>query len=163
MTTTLLNQENALAIDETVPFIALTIGLRTNLAALAESGRRASQQLQAEATRLGLDASVAAHWLYTGLSGHPDDDFDLDIALPISSSIVGTPGSSFAIRAIPAFHCATHTYTGSWNNLAKVYNALFQHFYADDHVYDGRVREIYRVVDSENRENCVTDIQLGIA
>ena len=163
MTTTLLLPENALAATDTAPFIALTISLRTSLSALSEDGGTANRQVRAEAARLGLDPSVATHWLYSGLSGHPDDEFDLDIALPIGSSAAVTPGSPFAIRNVPAFRCAQYTYTGSWSTLAEVYAALFQQFYADDHVYDGRVREIYRVVDLENTENCVTDIQIGIA
>ena len=163
MTTALLLPDNALIITNTAPFMALTISLKTSLYALAESGGAAAQRLRAEAVRLGLDASVAFQWLYTGLSGHPDDEFNLEIALPIREAVPGTPGSEFAIRALPAFQCAQYTYTGSWRNFGEVYGALFHQFYAADLVYDGRVREIYRVVDLDNLDNCVTDLQIGIA
>lgn len=163
MTTTLTLPDNALTITDTAPFTALTSSLRASLATLSERGAATMQHLRAEAIRLSLDTSIASQWIYTGISGHPDDEFDLEIALPITSAVTGTPGPSFAVRHVPTFHCAQYTYTGSWRNLGDVYDALFKQFYAAEHVYDGRVREIYRVVDMENPDNCVTDIQLGIA
>ncbi|RYF77609.1 MAG: GyrI-like domain-containing protein [Cytophagaceae bacterium] len=163
MTTTSSISDNALTVVETVPFMALTISLRAGLSSLAQLGMAADSQVRAEAVRLGLNSAVASQWIYTGISGHPDDEFDLAIALPVNVTVTGVPGDSFAIRNVPAFRCAQYTYTGPWSDLSEVYDALFVQFYADDHVYDGRVREIYRVVDMENQDNCVTDIQIGIA
>lgn len=163
MTTTISVPDNALTITETTPFRALTTRLRADLTTLFELGVPVDSQVRAQATRLGLDASVPTQWLYTGMSGHPDDDFDLDIVLPISTSAPITPGDSLTVKDVPAFRCAQYTYTGSWRHLGGIYDALFGQFYAADLVYDGRVREIYRVVDLQNPDNCVTDIQIGIA
>lgn len=163
MTTTLLIPENALTVKEVEPFLALTIKLRTSLPALAETGGAANRQLCAEAIRLGINATVPTQWLYSGFSGHPDDDFDLHIALPIHSRVAGIPSSDFAVHYVPTFHCTHYTYTGSWRDLSDVYEALFDQFYAADHVYDGCIREVYQVVDRQDMNNCVTDIQIGIA
>ena len=163
MTTTLLIPGNALTVKDTEPFLALTIKLRTSLPALAEKGGAANRKLCAEAVRLGINAAVPTQWLYSGFSGHPDDDFDLHIALPIRSSVVGIPGNDFAVHHVPAFRCAHYTYTGSWRDLGDVYEALFTQFYAAGYVYDGCIREVYQVVDRQNMSNCVTDIQIGIA
>lgn len=150
-----------MTVKDNEPFLALTIALRTSLPALVEKGSAANRQLCAEAVRLGLNAALPTQWQYSSFSGHPDDDFDLEIALPILSTVSGTPGSAFTVRYVPAFRCVQYAYTGSWNTLGEVYEALFTQFYAADRVYDGRVREIYRVVDRTNPANCVTDIQIG--
>ncbi|MEZ0538618.1 GyrI-like domain-containing protein [Fibrella arboris] len=163
MTTLLSIPDNALTVIETAPFTALTTSLRASLATLAQLGMTADSRVRAEAARLGLDPALATQWIYTGISGHPDDEFDLQVALPMQTAITGTPGQSFAIQTIPAFQCAQYTYTGAWSNLGDVYDALFVQFYADEHVYDGRMREIYQVVDRTNQANCITCIQLGIA
>ncbi|MBO0947170.1 GyrI-like domain-containing protein [Fibrella forsythiae] len=155
--------DNALPVIETVPFMALTVSLRASMATLAVQGMAADRQVRAEAARLGLNTATPSQWLYTGLSGHPDDEFDLEVALPLHEPVTGTPGESFAIRNVPAFHCAQYTYVGPWCNLGDVYDTLFIQFYADDHVYDGRIRERYQLVDLENQERCITDIQIGIA
>ncbi len=152
-----------MTVKDIEPFLALTTRLRTSLPALAETGGAANRQLCAEAIRLGINAAVPTQWLYSGFSGHPDDDFDLHIALPIRSRVLGLPGSNFAVHYVPAFRCAHYTYTGSWRDLGGVYEALFTQFYAADYVYDGCVREVYRVVDQQGMNNCVTDIQIGLA
>jgi len=163
MTITVLIPTNALIVKQTEPFLGLTIGLQTYLPELAASGGAANRQLLAEAARLGLPSTQPIQWHYTGLSGHPDDDFTLQIVLPIESVVLGTPGSPFSVRHIPAFHCAQHTYCGPWNRLKEVYDEIFEQFYAVDRVYDGRVREVFRIVDRDTPARCVLDIQIGIA
>ncbi len=68
MTTALLLPDKP-DITNTAPFMALTISLKTSLYG-SPKWRCCCTTPRAEAVRLGLDASVAFQWLYTGLSGH---------------------------------------------------------------------------------------------
>ncbi|MEZ0484157.1 GyrI-like domain-containing protein [Fibrella aquatica] len=162
MTTTLKMPANALTISHKTAFAALTTQLRTTLDTLGELAIPADRQLREEAQRLGLDPTVPTHWIYTNFSGHADDEFDLEIALPVDVPTTTSPNPG-AMRDVPAFRCAEYTHLGPWSELSAVYDTLFQQFYAEDHLYNGCVREIYRVVDWENQASCITDIQIGIA
>lgn len=162
MTTQISIPQQALRVIETAPFTALTTTIRATLPTLTDKAIPADGQLRDEAARLGLNATVPTQWLYTGANGDPTNEFGLDIALPIPGAN-GTPAAGFAVQHVPAFRCATYTYTGPWSDFGELYDQLFAQFYRDGHKNNGLVREIYLVADFANPEACVTEIQLGIA
>lgn len=162
MTTQISIPQQALRVAETAPFTALVTTVRATLPTLADIAVPAGQALRAEAARLGLSITGPVQWIYTGVSGDEANEFRVDLALPIAATNQ-TPAAGFTVQNVPAFRCGTYTYTGPWSDFGELYDQLFAQFYRDGHKNDGRVREIYAVVDLANLQNCVTEIQIGIA
>lgn len=160
MTTELAIPANALQVKETQPFTALCFTTRATLPTLPQQTAGSAQHLFQEATRLGLTITGPIHWIYTGVSGDETNEFQLEVALPISQP--GGPADALTYRSFRSFRCACYSFTGPWSDFMPVYDALFTQLYRDGHQNDGHVREVYAVVDLENPSNCVTEIQIGL-
>ncbi|SOD88119.1 GyrI-like domain-containing protein [Spirosoma fluviale] len=160
MTTELTSPANALQVKETQPFTALCFTTHATLLTLPQQTDGSAQRLFQEATRLGLTITGPIHWIYTGVNGDETNEFQLEVALPISQP--GDPSDAFIYRSFRSFRCACHSYTGSWSDSGPVYDALFAQLYRDGYQNDGHIREVYAVVDLENPSNCVTEIQIGL-
>ncbi|MBN8823099.1 MULTISPECIES: GyrI-like domain-containing protein [unclassified Spirosoma] len=160
MTTQLSIPENALAITETQPFTALGFTTRATLQTLSQHAPGVAESLYKEANLLGLTVTGPIHWLYTDVNGNETHEFQLEIVLPIAQP--GAPSDHFFYKDYPSFRCATYTYTGPWSDFGAVYDALFGQFHRNGYQNDGRVREVYTVVDLQNQGNCITEIQIGL-
>ncbi|MBD2699755.1 GyrI-like domain-containing protein [Spirosoma sp. BT702] len=160
MTTQLSIPENALSIQETVLFTALTFTTRATLRTLAQYAPSVAENLYREANRLNLNVAGPVQWIYTGVNGDETNEFQLEIALPIAQA--GEPSAKFPYKTFPSFRCATYSYTGPWGDLLGVYDVLFSQFYRNGYQNNGYVREVYTTVDLEDQENCVTEIQIGL-
>ena len=161
MTTQLSIPENALSVQEIPSFTALCFTTRATLRTLSQHIFRVAENLQAEADQLGLTVTGPIQWIYTGVNGDETNEFQLEIALPINQP--GNPSDQFSYQVFPSFRCAAYTYTGAWSDFGELYNLLFAQLYRDGYQNDGRVREIYAVIDVENQERCVTEIQIALA
>lgn len=161
MTTQLSIPENALQSKETQSFSALCFTTRATLKTLSQHYPHVAEGLYAEANRLGLDITGPIQWIYTGVSGDETNEFQLEIGLPVRQP--GAPSDQFTYQIFPDFRCLTYTHTGPWSDFGELYDALFAQLYRNGYRNDGRVREIYAVVDFENLANCVTEIQIGLA
>ena len=151
----------ALLPKETQPFIALCFTTRATLPTLHQHAHSVAEQLCREAARLNLDLTGPIQWIYTGVNGDETNEFQLEIALPIRQPRAEPDG--FLYRVFPEFRCVSYTYTGPWSDFGRVYDTLFCQFYHEGYQNDGRIREIYTVIDAKNQENCVTEMQIGIA
>lgn len=87
---------------------------------------------------------------------------DLEIALPVPAPL-GEPANGFQYQDFPAYGCVQYSFTGPWSDFPALYEVLFPQFYRAGHRHDGRIREVYRVVDLEQPDQCVTDFRLGLA
>ncbi|GAB4031177.1 GyrI-like domain-containing protein [Spirosoma gilvum] len=161
MTTQLEIPENALSVNETQPFTALGFTTRATLQTLSQHAPGVAESLYKEANRLKLAVAGPVHWIYTDVNGDETHEFQLEIVLPIAQQ--GEPSEQFFYKDYPSFRCATYTYTGPWSDFGAVYDALFGQFYGNGYQTDGRVREVYTIIDLQNPANCVTDIQIGIS
>ena len=151
--------ENALLVKETEPFVALTFTANATLKTISEYSH-VPENLYDEASRLGLVASGPIQYIYTGVNGDESNVFRLEIALPIQQP--GDKPFAFSYQEFPSFRCTYYTHTGSWGDFPELYDALFGQLYRDGYQNDGRVREVYLVIDLENPANCVTEIQVRI-
>jgi effector-binding domain-containing protein len=159
MTTQQMIAENALFVKETEPFTALSFTTNATLKTLAAHSH-VPENLYDEADRLNLTVGGPIQYVYTGISGDTSTLFRLDIALPIYQR-AAIP-FAFSYQPFPSFRCLSYTHFGSWDDFPEIYDALFAQFRRAGYQNDGRIREVYVVVDEENRENCVTEIQIGI-
>lgn len=159
MTTQQMIAEDTLLVKETESFLALTFTTSATLKTLSEHCH-VPENLYDEAGRLNLAVNGPIQYIYTGISGNETTPFQLDIALPIDRQ-VAIP-FAFSYQPFPFFRCLSYTHFGSWGDFPEVYDALFAQLRRAGYQNDGRIREIYMVVDNENCENCVTEIQIGI-
>lgn len=160
MTTQLSIPENALSEKEAQPFTGLCFTTRATLQTLTQQVGGVAENLYQEAVRLNLDVAGPIQWIYTGATGDETNEFQLEIVLPVRQS--GAPSNEFPYQVFPAFRCKSYTYTGPWSDFGELYDALFGQLYRAGYQGDGRVREIYAVMDFENQANCVTEIQIGL-
>lgn len=141
------------------PFTALVSSLRTTLKRLHEC-EPVMQALYGEAARLNLTINGPSQWHYTGASGDDDQEFQLDVVLPIQQT--GAPSEVCSYKELPGFSCVSHVYTGPWTDMPAVYDRVFAQFYRDGYTEGNIVREIHTVVDMNDPAKCVTEVQVGI-
>ncbi|GAB2607197.1 GyrI-like domain-containing protein [Spirosoma areae] len=160
MTTQLSIPSTALSVEETQLFTALCFTTRATLRTLSQHAPGVAENLYSEASRLGLDITGPIQWIYTGVNGDATAEFQLEIVLPISQP--GKQSDHFLYKTFPSFRCTSYTYAGPWSDFSELYDALFGQFYRAGYQNDGRLREIYSIVDFENPAKCVTEIQIGL-
>ncbi len=141
------------------PFLAIVSSSRVTLKRLDEC-IPVMQSLYAEAARLGLTITGPSQWHYIGASGDDNQEFQLDVVLPIQQT--GPPSETFVYSELPAFSCVSHAHTGAWSEMPAVYDQLFAQFYRDGYSEGTVVREVHLVADLEHPIQCVTEIQIGI-
>jgi len=161
MTTQLCIPENALQEKEILPFTGLCFTTRATLSTLSHHIFHVAQSLYEEAARLNLTTAGPIQWIYTGVNGSETNEFQLEIALPISQP--GNQSDTFTYQVFPAFRCATYSHTGPWSDFGELYDALFSQLYRNGYQNDGRIREVYTVIDSEAPVRCTTEIQIALA
>lgn len=159
MTTQQTTPVTNLLVKETEPFTALTFTTQATLRSLTQHSH-VPENLYQEANRLSLSPAGPIQYVYTGVTGNETNEFRLTIALPVRQPADQPFG--FSYQELPAFRCASYTHTGSWADFSNLYDTLFTQFYQDGYQNDGRIREIYIVVDLANPANCVTEIQIAI-
>jgi predicted transcriptional regulator YdeE len=152
---------SAMPVLTTEPFTALCFQTHTTLTRLKQGVGDAPERIIAEASRLGLSITGPMGFQYDGVAGDVMQEFDLLIVVPIAAR--GAEPTGFSYQTIPPFHCVTYTYKGPWEGLSAMYDALFPAFYAQGHTYNKQVREVYSVVDFADKNNHVTEIQVGVA
>ncbi|RIV22324.1 AraC family transcriptional regulator [Fibrisoma montanum] len=161
MTTQQQIAEDALLVKEVQPFTGLCFTTRATLPQLSRYYKTVAEDLYTEAARLSLDINGPVQWIYTGVNGDPANEFQLEIVLPIRQA--GAEPTGFTYRTFEPFRCLSYTHTGNWNELMGVYDALFPALHGMGYQNDGRVREVYVVIDFENPANNVTELQIHLA
>ncbi len=159
MTTEAQSQSITLTPKTVSPFLAIISSLRVTLKRLDECVP-VMQSLYAEATRLGLTITGPSQWHYIGASGDDNQEFQLDVVLPIQQT--DPPSETFVYGELPAFSCVSHVHTGAWSDMPTVYDQLFAQFYRDGYSEGTVVREVHIVADLEQPTQCVTEVQIGI-
>lgn len=135
---------------------------KTTLKGLEAFVGKMPQALYNEATRLQLLVAGPQYWCYFGANGDPDNEFTLEIAIPV----VGKPlkETTFQLKQLSAFKSLSVLHEGSYEEMGKVYGEIMPQVLADGFSFtdDKEVREMYLNVDFEHPENCRTEILIGI-
>lgn len=149
----------SLSVATTVPFMALTFSTRATLLTLNQHNH-VPGELYTEAEQLGLTPTGPIQYIYAGVSGDETNEFGLEIVLPVAHTQAKPFG--FSLKTFAPFRCVSYEYTGPWDELPAVYDALFPAFYQAGHKYNGHIREVYTATDFDNPNNHVTEIQVGL-
>lgn len=159
MTTQFAIPSNALFVTDTEPFTALVFTTRTTLSGIPQLGH-VPTQLYEKAHRLGLSATGPIQYVYADLTSDATNEFQLDIALPVATSMIQP--EPFSLKNVERFRCVCYTFTGAWDAFGAMYDALFAAIQQAGYTPNNQIREVYSVVDFDNPTQCVTDIQVGL-
>jgi effector-binding domain-containing protein len=86
--------------------------------------------------------------------------FTLDIGIETVDD--AKPTDDLKVRKLSRFKCATMLYTGSLQNLSKVYEKLVPAALAAGHKLTGESREFYLYWEGPDSKNNVVQVQVGI-
>lgn len=144
------------------PMQVLYFSTKTTLKGLDELAGKIPASLYAEATRLQLLVSGPQYWFYYGADGNPDNEFTLEIVLPVTGQ--ASKESTYSIKQIEAFKCLSVIHEGSYDNLPKTYGEVMPKVFAEGFAMtdNKEVREMYLNIDFANEDNCRTEILIGI-
>lgn len=138
----------------------LCITLKSSLKTLTTDTGNLPNELTEKAAELKLEIAGPQIWVYEGSDGNPNTRFELTIAIPVAKK-AGDPGK-FRFAEFPEFKCVSEIHKGPWASVGKTYQKLMPAIMQQGLSYTGTSREIYKVCDFENQENCVTEIQIEV-
>jgi effector-binding domain-containing protein len=159
---TILLTQNTLAMEKKTvqKTTVLCISINSSLKTLMNDTGNLPNELIEKATELKLEIAGPQIWVYDGADGYPDTKFELTIAIPVVKTS-GDPGK-FRFAEFPEFKCATAIHKGPWAKLGDAYMKLMPAIMNEGLSYTGTTREVYKVCDFENQENCITEIQIEV-
>jgi len=138
----------------------ICITLKSSLKTLMTDTGNLPNELAEKVAELGLEVAGPQIWVYEGSDGNPNTTFELTIAIPVAKK-VGDPGK-FRFAEFPEFKCVSEIHKGPWAALGQTYQKMMPAIVQQGLSYTGTSREIYKVCDFENQENCVTEIQIEV-
>jgi effector-binding domain-containing protein len=141
-------------------FTALSFSVETNIAGIFQYVRVKAAELYRDAAENNLEVTGPVYWIYTGMDGHPDTVFNLDIVLPVTTPEMYN--GNFAVKTIPALKSLSTTHVGAWEKLPGTYHQLFMETGKQNLAPNGICREVYLHMDFQNPENNLTEVQVGI-
>lgn len=143
------------------PLNFLYFRTRTKLNELGRFVGIIARELHRDAALYDQEVTGPVYWNYTDVTGNPDHDFGLEIALPVAEIPV-VYGGKFDIKRSNAFPCLSLLHEGSWLDMPSVYKQLYEFAREQELEITGQNREIYVNVDFTDPEANLTEIQLGI-
>lgn len=141
-------------------FVALTFSVQTNFTGIFQYVRVKAAELYRDAIENNLEIAGPVYWIYTGMDGHPDTLFNLDIVIPVTSPEAYR--GKFEVKTVPSLKFLAAAHAGSWEKLPETYNQLFMETGKKNYVPNGICREVYLHMDFVNPENNLTEVQVGV-
>jgi len=159
---TILLTQKALAMEKKTvqKTTVLCISINTSLKTLMADTGNLPDELESKAAELNLEITGPPIWVYEGSDGNPNSKIELTISVPVSK-VNGDPGK-FRFAEFPEFKCVSVIHKGPYSKLGETYMKLMPAIMSEGLSYTGTSREVYKVCDFENPENCVTEIQIEI-
>lgn len=119
------------------------------------------QSMMAEIEKNGIAPAGPMEFIYYGATDDMNHEYTLEIALPLAQN-ADTTNTTFEIKDSQEFKCISHIHKGSLENIAGVYDELYQEIGKQDIHPTDQIREVYQNwVDFSSEEN-ITEIQVGI-
>jgi effector-binding domain-containing protein len=159
---TILLTQNTIAMEKKTvqKTTVLCISINTSLKTLMTDTGNLPNELMAKATELKLEIIGPQIWVYEGSDGNPNTKMEVTIAVPVSK-FSGDPGK-FRFAEFPEFKCVSVIHKGPYAKLGETYMKLMPAIMSEGLSYTGTSREIYKVCDFENQDNCITEIQIEV-
>lgn len=142
---------------------AISIKLRATLRTINQDVDGLPEALFADLGQAGIQPTGPMMFIYDGLTGDPDTQFDLRIAIPVSvENAAQYKGSNITFRLEP-FHFVETVLHGDLAGLeSKAYEPLFGQIQQAGLTMTGFAREVYQnFVDMQSEDN-ETRVQIGV-
>lgn len=98
--------------------------------------------------------------VYQGITQDPTKPFDLEVGVLVAP---GTPSAGEAqVRLLPAFTCATQTFTGSLSQVGKAYAGIYPALLSAGRVPSGESRQMVLFYEGDASTNNLLLIQVGL-
>lgn len=158
----ILFTQNTLAMEKKTvqKTTVLCFTISTTIKTMTTDIHNLPEEIMAKAAELKLEVTGPQIWVYEGADGNPDKPIKLTISVPVAK-VSGDPGK-FSFTELPEFNCISEIHLGPWDKLGETYHKLMPAIAQQGLTYTGMTREIYKVVDFEHQENCVTEIQIEV-
>ena len=136
------------------------IAEETSIKELSKFVRVKAFEIYKEAIVSGYEITGPVYWIYYGMDGNPDTQFNLEIGIPVQEK--KNPNDGFICKTVETMECATLIHNGTWENLSQSYSFLIAELMKSGRMLNGVAREVYINIDFNNPENNNTEIQLGL-
>ncbi len=134
---------------------------KTTLNQLLEYADKRVDNMYEELTRSGLEKTGPIEFIYRGASNDRDKEFTLQIAMPVKEQ-KNEVKAPFRFRRSSNFKCLSHMHKGTFTELAKVYDPLFEYVWDHSLKPSEEIREVYHAFEAPDSPNNVTEIQIGL-
>jgi len=141
----------------------IAIALRTTLANITKDVGELPNQLAAELIPAGIMPTGPMMFLYDGVTPDPNNEFDLRIALPVSTDDAARYKGPYKSQRLEPFHFVETVLYGDIAQLGpKAYEPLLANIGKARMPMTGFAREVYQnFVDLESDDN-ETRVQVGV-
>ena len=155
-------------VKDVAPFTVFFHSQQANIAELADLTREIPPRLFLEVEKTGSKINGPISFLYYGMDGNPETEFQLEIVLPVDKA--GSGQDEFDFKVLDRFKCISTVLEGSWSLLGQSYEKLVNEAIKAGHNLMFESREIYHnITDAEaekrkrfeSPEN-ITEIQMRI-
>lgn len=139
----------------------LLVRTRATVPRILELSQRWLTPLMHAARDSGLEVEGPFHYFYIGFSGDVNEEFTLELAVPVSGE--GTAPAGFELRDDPEQRVFATDYRGAMSGIGEGWHGLVEAFQASGLRRTGTSREVYRTwVGYDSPEN-VTELQIELA
>ncbi|KAA2244585.1 hypothetical protein F0L74_01005 [Chitinophaga agrisoli] len=147
-------------LEQVAPFHFFYRSYRIKLAGIPALVRNVAREIVSAAVANDLELAGPQHWHYYGFTGDPEQEFTLEIGVPVITPKTVRP--PYACKTAPGFTCVSTLHRGDWQQLGKTYEQLINGLLLTGMQMSGHNREQYIHCDFENTAANLTRIQVGI-
>lgn len=133
---------------------------KTTLPTVGETMRTQFDPFVEKAAKAGTQWSGAPIFVYRGVDGTPDKQFDLLLGLPMNEGGRAPEGSQTV--TLPTFRCASVYYTGPVSGIPQGWQALMEKASAMNLRFTDEGRELYLYWEGDDSPNNVVELQIGV-
>ena len=141
-------------------FTYASVHARTTLANLQDTVGVLMAKFQAAVAKGAVHPSGAMLFAYNGVTGNPNDEFDLRVGAFIARPVA--VGSGIDSSDEPAMKCATLIYRGPLAHLKEAFGKLYGEVYARGLTPTPINRELYLYWEGADSANNIVQLQVGV-
>ncbi len=140
---------------------AVTGQLKTTLKTMNKEVEPVIERLMQEVEKAHFTQAGPLEFIYTGATEDMENEFDLEIAVPVTPSNGNLP-TEFKLKEIPELKCVSTTFKGSMDEIGDTYETIYNELQKEGVQPTNIIREVYENWVSYSSKENVVEIQVGI-
>lgn len=149
-------------LKEINPINFLFFNTRSKISDLGRFVGIIARELYRDAALNDLEIAGPIYWNYKDFTGNPQDEFGLEIALPVVEIPEHYVGK-FQVKRTEPFYCVSVRQEGSWLDIPAAYEKITTFIRVRGMKMTSCNREIYIHMDFENPAANITEVQVGVS